>query len=65
MLFRRLLCYLLLIVLPVLSASPGALYSQENELEKVLDPEHPDTAARPNNLAMFYYFLGDYPKAGF
>jgi len=34
MLFRRLLYYLLLIVLPVLSAYPEALYSQENELEK-------------------------------
>ena len=34
MLFRRLLYFLLLIVPPVLSASPGALYSQENELEK-------------------------------
>ena len=34
MFFRRLLYFLLLIVLPVLSASPEALYSQENELEK-------------------------------
>ena len=34
MFYRRLLYSLLLIVLPVLSASPGALYSQENELEK-------------------------------
>ncbi|MDP2854906.1 MAG: tetratricopeptide repeat protein [Smithellaceae bacterium] len=34
MLFRRLLYSLFLIVLPVLSASPEALYSQENELEK-------------------------------
>lgn len=34
MLFRRLLYFLLLIVLPVLSAYPEDLYSQENELEK-------------------------------
>ena len=34
MFFRRLLYFLLLIVLPVLSASPEVLYSQENELEK-------------------------------
>ena len=34
MLFRRLLYSLFLIVLPVLSASPEVLYSQENELEK-------------------------------
>jgi len=34
MLFRRLLYSLFLIVLPVLSISPGVLYSQENELEK-------------------------------
>jgi len=34
MLFRRLLYFLLLIVLPVLYASSGALYPQENELEK-------------------------------
>jgi hypothetical protein len=34
MFFRRLLYFLLLIVLPVLSALPEVLYSQENELEK-------------------------------
>jgi tetratricopeptide (TPR) repeat protein len=34
MFFRRLLYFLLLILLPVLSAPPEALYSQENELEK-------------------------------
>jgi len=34
MLFRRLLYSLFLIVLPVLYASPGALYSQESDLEK-------------------------------
>ncbi len=34
MLFRRLLYFLFLILLPVLSASPEASYSQENELEK-------------------------------
>jgi len=34
MLFRRLLYFLFLILLPVLSAYPEALYSQENELEK-------------------------------
>jgi len=34
MLFRRLLYSLFLLVILVLSASPGALYSQENELEK-------------------------------
>jgi len=33
--------------------------------EKVLGSEHSDTAASPNSLAMFYYSLGDYPKAGF
>ena len=72
MLFRRLLYFLLLIVLPVLFTSPGALSSQENELEKanvlnekVLCPEHPDTAISPNNLTGFYSSLGDYPKAGF
>ena len=93
MFFRRLLYFLFLIVLPVLSVFPEALYSQENELEKantinqkveqlykqghytealplaqqileiiekVLGPEHSDTAASFNNLAMFYYSLGDY-----
>jgi len=34
MLFRRLLYSLFLFIIPVLSASPEALYSQENELEK-------------------------------
>jgi len=34
MFFRRLLYFLLLILLPVLSVYPEALYSQENELEK-------------------------------
>jgi len=34
MFFKRLLYFLLLILLPVLYASPEALYSQENELEK-------------------------------
>ncbi len=34
MFFRRLLYSLFLIVLPVLSAYPEPLYSQENELEK-------------------------------
>jgi len=34
MFFRRLLYFLLLILLPVLSAYPEPLYSQENELEK-------------------------------
>ena len=98
MFFRRLLYFLLLIVLPVLSASPEALYSQENELEKanvlnvkveqlykqgrytealplaqqileirekVLGPEHPDTATSLDNFAVLYESLGDYPKAGF
>jgi tetratricopeptide (TPR) repeat protein len=98
MFFRRLLYFLLLIVLPVLSASPEALYSQENELEKantinqkaerlckqgcytealhlaqqileirkkVLGSEHPGMAESLNNLAMLYYSLGDYLKAGF
>jgi len=88
MLFRRLLYFLFLIVLPVLSASPEALYSQENELEKanvlnekveqlykqgrytealplsqqileilekILGPEHSDTAASINDLARLYY----------
>jgi len=34
MLFRCLIYSLFLIALPVLTAFPGALYSQENELEK-------------------------------
>jgi tetratricopeptide (TPR) repeat protein len=98
MFFRRLLYYLLLIVLPVLSAYPEVLYSQENELEKasvlnekveqlykqgrytealplaqqilkiiekILGPEHSDTATGLNNLAELYKALGDYLKAGF
>jgi hypothetical protein len=34
MFFRRLLYFLLLILLPALSAYPEPLYSQENEIEK-------------------------------
>jgi len=95
MFFRRLLYFLFLIVLPVLSAYPEALYSQEKELEKatvlnekveqlykqcryteaftlaqqtleirekVLGPEHTDTAESLNDLAGFYYSPGSYPK---
>lgn len=72
MFLRRLLYFLLLIVLPVLSALPEALYSQENELEKANvfnekghGPEHPGTAISLNDLAGFYSSIGDYPKAGF
>jgi tetratricopeptide (TPR) repeat protein len=95
MFFRRLLYFLLLILLPALSAYPEALYSQENEIEKadalnekaeqlykqgryadalplaqrvmeirekVLGPEHTDTAESLNDLAGLYYSPGGYPK---
>ena len=32
-------------------------------VEKVLDPEHPSTAATYNNIALFYRAKGDYDKA--